>query len=229
MIASLTNILADIKQKFEALNARERWMVIGAALCLLYGLYSFTLEPVQLRQQILNNEINQDLIQKQNLEQQLAVFSEPNHKQNESPEAVKVKALKVNLLALDQEIDGLKHTLIRPKSMPDLLSDLLKKNEQLTLVSLKTLTPKGLFDDFQKENTSNKQDLPIFKHSVEITIKGHYLDLLHYIEGVEGLPWHLLWDKAILQVENKPETAFPMSEITLTVYTLSLDKNWLSI
>jgi MSHA biogenesis protein MshJ len=228
--ASLKDSWADMSQKFIALNARERWMIFGAVLCIFYGLYSYSLEPILKRQQVLKNEITQDVMQNQSLEQQLAVFTTSNGAVSASPEQLKVQELQDNIIAQDQDIESLKNTLIRPEKMPDLLSDLLHQNEKLTLVSLKTLTPKGLFEEVNPPNkVVNQHDLPIFKHGVEISIKGHYLDLLNYIAGVEDMPWHVLWDKANLEVESEPSTPFPLSQITLTVYTLSLDKNWLSI
>jgi len=227
---SLKDSWADFSQKFTALNTRERWMIFGAVLCVFYGLYSYSLEPVLQRQQVLKNEISQDVMQKQTLEQQLAVLTSSNDAVSETPEQLEMQALQDNIISLDQNIESLKNTLIRPEKMPDLLSDLLHQNEQLSLVSLKTLAPKGLFEnDNPTEKVANQNDLPIFKHGVEITIKGHYLDLLNYIAGVEAMPWHVLWDKANLEVESEPSTPFPLSQITLTVYTLSLDKNWLSI
>jgi MSHA biogenesis protein MshJ len=227
---SLKDSWADLSQKFTALNARERWMIFGAVLCVFYGLYSYSLEPVLQRQQVLKNEISQDVMQRQSLEQQLAVFTTQNKDVSATPEQLQVQALQDNIIALNQEIENLKNTLIRPEKMPDLLSDLLHQNEKLTLVSLKTLPPKGLFEEVNPtKKVVNQNDLPIFKHGVEISIKGHYLDLLNYITGVEDMPWHVLWDKANLEVESEPTTPFPLSQITLTVYTLSLDKNWLSI
>ena len=64
----------------------------------------------------------------------------------------------------------------------------------------------------------------IYRHGVELTISGQYLDLLQYVEALESLPMHSLWRSALLQTKQ-----FPESELTLRVYTLSLDKTWLSI
>jgi MSHA biogenesis protein MshJ len=79
------------------------------------------------------------------------------------------------------------------------------------------------------KNIVNKQDSAVFKHGVEITVEGRYLDLLDYVSQLEQMPWHVLWSKAALNEEQNPAVTWPANRLKLTVYTLSLDKTWLSI
>ena len=67
-------------------------------------------------------------------------------------------------------------------------------------------------------------DNPLFKHGVKITVRGSYLDLLQYLSELEQLPTQMFWGEAEMKVEKHPEAV-----LTLTVYTLSLDKTWLKI
>jgi MSHA biogenesis protein MshJ len=55
------------------------------------------------------------------------------------------------------------------------------------------------------------------------------LDLLDYVSQLEQMPWHVLWSKAALNEEQNPAVMWPANRLKLTVYTLSLDKTWLSI
>jgi MSHA biogenesis protein MshJ len=75
----------------------------------------------------------------------------------------------------------------------------------------------------------SKQDAPVYKHGVEITVEGRYLDLLDYVSDLEQMPWHILWSKAALNEDKNDEITWPANRLKLTVYTLSLDKTWLSI
>jgi MSHA biogenesis protein MshJ len=59
---------------------------------------------------------------------------------------------------------------------------------------------------------------------VEITVHGNYLDMLSYLVALEHLPSQMFWGKAQMNVIQ-----YPVAELTLTVYTLSLDKTWLLI
>ncbi len=64
----------------------------------------------------------------------------------------------------------------------------------------------------------------LYRHGVELVLEGGYADLLVYLKAVEALPQRLLWGGASLKVEQHPRAV-----LTLRVYTLSRDPNWLEI
>ena len=64
----------------------------------------------------------------------------------------------------------------------------------------------------------------VFRHGVELTLAGSYLDLHAYLRALEGLSTQLYWGKAELSV-----TAYPVATLKLTVYTLSFDQAWLVV
>jgi MSHA biogenesis protein MshJ len=63
----------------------------------------------------------------------------------------------------------------------------------------------------------------IFKHGIEIKIAGSYNDLLAYVSALEASPQKLLWGGMSLSSQ------YPVSELTLTVYSLSLEAIWLAV
>jgi MSHA biogenesis protein MshJ len=66
---------------------------------------------------------------------------------------------------------------------------------------------------------------PLFRHGVEITVEGAYGDLMGYLSSLEALPGpRLLWGGVKLKVEKHPTV-----QLSLTVYTLSLDRAWLEL
>ncbi len=64
----------------------------------------------------------------------------------------------------------------------------------------------------------------LYRHGVEITVRGNYLDMIDYMAALEGMPTQLFWGGAKLEVEE-----YPSSRLTLTMYTLSLDPKWLKL
>jgi MSHA biogenesis protein MshJ len=64
----------------------------------------------------------------------------------------------------------------------------------------------------------------LYRHGVEITVRGNYLDMVSYLEALQGLPVRLFWGKADLQVETYPD-----ARLTLTLYTMSLDQKWMTL
>lgn len=64
----------------------------------------------------------------------------------------------------------------------------------------------------------------LYRHGVQVTVRGSYLDMIDYMAALEGLPAQLFWGDATFSVE-----AYPRAHVTLTLYTLSLDSKWLTI
>ncbi|MDD2948389.1 MAG: hypothetical protein PHV80_06085, partial [Rugosibacter sp.] len=62
----------------------------------------------------------------------------------------------------------------------------------------------------------------IWQHGIELRLAGNYPDLLNYLTGLESMPQRLMWNSINLTVEK-----YPRNVLTLRVYTLSLDKDWL--
>lgn len=228
-------MITDVKQHwtnlvatFEALNKRERMMIIAALVTVFYGTFTYLIEPILNEKNKLRAAISQDISAAENLNLQLTSLMSKHGELKLSPEEQKINGLKENLIALEQEVFDVKNMLIKPEKMPDLLSDLLIRNKDLTLVSLKTLPITQLFEE-DKARAGTKSELQIFKHGVEMTVEGRYLDLLTYVKSVEALPWQLNWDSAELKVDKKPTSPYPLSQLTVSISTLSLEKNWLSI
>jgi MSHA biogenesis protein MshJ len=64
----------------------------------------------------------------------------------------------------------------------------------------------------------------LYRHGVEIAVRGSYLDMIDYMTALESLPTQLFWGGAKLEVED-----YPTARLTLTMYTLSLDQKWLKL
>ncbi len=241
MSASLIQSWLIITSKFEALNKRERWLVFITLLFLVYAAINMLLlNPVLTRKKILSTEMSTDQSQIQVLQLQITALNSQNVADPDVQNKQRIAELKSNLQQVEIQLSGMQNTLVSPDKMPELLRSLLKKNGKLKLVSLKTLPTKGLIESMPTDENSaipmvsvtvqkptikaSQQDAPVFKHGVEITLEGRYLDLLDYVANLEKMPWHVLWSKVDLSVKD-----YPLSQLKLTVYTLSLDKTWLSI
>jgi MSHA biogenesis protein MshJ len=64
----------------------------------------------------------------------------------------------------------------------------------------------------------------LYRHGVEISVRGSYLDMIDYMTALESLPTQLFWGGARFEVED-----YPTARLTLTLYTLSLDSKWLKL
>ncbi len=241
MNSSLIALWQKINIKFDALNKRERWLVFAACVFVVYSLINaLFLSPVLAKKKILSGEISTDQTQIQVLQQQIAEMNSQAIIDPDAQNKQRIAELQANIKLLDTRLEGMQSTLISPDKMPELLRSLLKKNGKLKLVELKTMPVSGLLatNEPQNNSTSTQPKSPeassaivnktlediAFKHGVEITVEGRYLDLLNYVSELENTSWNILWSKASLRTEHPP-----LSQLKLTVYTLSLDQTWLSI
>ena len=216
--------------KLSTLSQRERVLVfLGVIISSFLLLQSLLLNPTFDHMHQLQNEINIDQTTIINLKQQLADYKSQKIIDPDALSKDTISHLQYSLQEKNKQLNGIQTTLVDPNRMLDLLRGLLRKNGNLKLIELKTLTVSGLLENktasvVEKSQSTNNVDLPIFKHGVEITVEGRYLDLLDYVSALEQLPWHILWSKASLDANNSLH-----NQLKLTVYTLSLDKAWLSI
>lgn len=241
MKVTLMQSWLSVSGKFDALNKRERWMVFCALLVVVYAaINTLLLSPVLALQKTLTTELATDQSQISGLQQQLSLYNNKNVVDPDAQNKQRISELQSRLQVLESRLNQLQTTLISPEKMPELLRSLLKRNGKLKLIELKTLPTRSLLESTseiagnavtpapnttqQQAYQSDSQDYPVFKHGVEITVEGRYLDLLEYVSDLEKMPWHVLWSKANLTTKQHP-----ISQLKLTVYTLSLDQTWLSI
>jgi MSHA biogenesis protein MshJ len=64
----------------------------------------------------------------------------------------------------------------------------------------------------------------LYRHGIELTVSGSYVDLYDYLRSLESSPTQLYWGRADLAV-----TEYPSNTLKLTVYTVSLDRTWLIV
>ena len=163
---------------------------------------------------------------------QLETLLEAKRNDAGSPLRQRLAQLKQQLAKDEDYIKGRSDRLVPSDKMADLLEQVLNKNGRLQLVSLQTLPAAPLMDRGAGKGNGKGANQPstvpgkqaVFKHGVQITVRGSYLDMLKYLEALEHLRVQMFWGNARLSV-----TRYPVAELTLTVYTLSLDKTWLVV
>ena len=64
----------------------------------------------------------------------------------------------------------------------------------------------------------------LYRQGVDLEVEGSYDALLSYCQALEALPQHMLWGGMRLKADRHPHLV-----LTLRLYTLSPDRNWLVI
>jgi len=149
----------------------------------------------------------------------------------------------LKLSELESDINLASEHFVSPQKMSEFLNELLQQSNNLTLISMVNQTPDAILVKTTREipgtpeptKRGKKQALPeptteiigedkVYKHRVQLTMRGKYSDIARYIKEMETLPWHLFWQSLDLKTEK-----YPYSEITLEIYTLSLYEDWLTL
>ena len=219
-----------VSTAIDGMSLRERTMIfIAAAFVVISLMNAILFDPLLARQKLLSAQVVQRQEQTKALQAQMQNLLQARKDEEHSPLRERLAKLKQQLQEQDSYLQSRTDRLIEPDKMAGLLRKVLDNNGKLQLVELKTL-PVSLLIEKPQANATNPPDSraasqkQIFKHGVQITVRGGYLDLIRYVTALEKLPAQLFWGEASLSVEKYPDSLF-----TLTLYTLSLDKTWLAV
>jgi MSHA biogenesis protein MshJ len=221
------------------MSLRERLMVfVAAAFVVITLMNAMLLDPLLAKQKTMSVQLVQQQEKMKELQAQMQSLLQAKRDDQHSPLRERLAQLKQQLQEQGGYLQSRRDRLIDPNKMADLLKMVLGKNGGLQLVELKTLPVSLLIEkpkaadvsvqpiaaNMAEVNKQQDQQKQIFKHGVQITVRGGYLDLMRYVAMLEQMPTQMFWGEATLSVEKYPESLF-----TLTVYTLSLDKTWLAV
>lgn len=219
--------------KIDALTERERLLVMGAAVLLTVAMIYFAaIDPAERRSRMLNAQM-------QSQKEEIATLEKGGAIKPSDPDAAnrgRIEALQAQIKASDETLGALQRDLVPADRMNGLLQEMLARDPHLTLISLRTLPVEPLVPAAAKparERTGTPpreaeedktQQAHVYKHGVEITLQGTYTSLHDYLARLERSPLRMYWWGARLGTEEQPRLT-----LTVTVFTLSLDKAWLQV
>ncbi|OIR19397.1 general secretion pathway, M protein [mine drainage metagenome] len=213
--------------RVDGMSLRERALIFVAIAFLLVSLIdSLFLEPLLIRQKNLSAQVIQQQEKMKEIQAQIAALLQAKQADANSPQRERIRTLRQQLAEGDAYLQDRRDKLVPPERMAGLLEQVLNRNDRLKLVALNTL-PVSLLIEPSGETAPVRATGPekqIYKHGVTITVRGSYADLLQYLTALEKLPTQMYWGVAKMGVVE-----YPTAELSLTLYTLSLDKTWLQI
>lgn len=215
--------------KVDGMSIRERALIFAAlAFALVSAINTLFLDPLLAEQKRMSSQMVQQQEKMKEIQAQLAALIEAKKADEHAPQRQRIFELKDSIAQGDAYLKETQDKLVPPEKMAHLLEQVLNKNMKLQLVSLNTLPVSFLIEpsveDVKAAVASTVQERQIYKHGVQMTVRGSYADLLQYLNTLEGLPTQMFWGMAKLHVVQ-----YPNAELTLTLYTLSLDKTWLQV
>lgn len=216
-----------IVAKVDALSLRERVMIFAAAVFLLVSLIDYLfLNPLLMQQKKVSAQIVQQQEKMKEIQSQLAGLLQAKQADAGSPKRERIRVLRQQIGEGAAYLKATQDKLVLPEKMAALLERVLNKNERLQLVALNTLPVTPFIEPSADAAVAQMtgQAPQMYKHGVQITVRGSYADLIQYLTALEHLPTQMFWGLAKMNVVEHP-----VVELTLTLYTLSLDKTWLQV
>ncbi|MFZ5466921.1 MAG: hypothetical protein ACOZAI_06625 [Pseudomonadota bacterium] len=236
---AMSRVAGPLRQRFEALQPRERLLIITVGAALVWALAQmlyFNAAAVrekqllsaasEARQQLALLEAREQILRIQLAEGSLVAL------ESKRGELVRRQA------DLDAELKQQGRRLMDAERMRQVLHELLQ-GSNLSLIALRRLPPELVFgslaegvdpaaggegSDAKPARAAGGQGLALYRHPVQIELEGRYVDMVRYLERLEASPWRLMWQE--LDIETRD---YPSARMRLTVYTLSLQEDWIGV
>lgn len=223
----MKNALIRMAARLDALTLRERALVFAAAAAVIvFVAFYLGLKPMFARQDALRAQIVQQQNHIEGLDAELRAKVEAAQVDPDAPARARIAAVRADTEALAGELRAMQHGLVPPGRMAPLVDAILRANGRLQLVSMRTLAAEPV-TGAQPAGTGETAPAPaalLYRHGVEVTVRGNYLDMVAYMAALEAMPTRLFWGRAQLEAET-----WPSSRLTLNLYTLSLDPKWMTL
>jgi MSHA biogenesis protein MshJ len=196
-----------IAARIDDMTLRQRAMLFATmSLAVVALAYVALIDPVLVRQKSLIERAKRDQSQLAAVRAQIeGLFKE----QKSDPEQAALRELEQRVAEVEKALAAKRQGFTAATRLPTLLKDLLGQGRPVRLEALRVLP-----------GTQVEAGAQLYRHGVEMTLKGSYFELLQYLAELEKLPAGLLWGSAELQVEQYPEI-----RLTLQVHTVGSQRS----
>ena len=224
-------------EKVDSFSLRERALIFfGAAFAVMLAVDAIVLRPLQSQQRYITQEIARKQSEVRSLQGEAQKLVTVRRLDPDVDARRTLAQLKEQMAELDRQIEQKQSQFVPADRIARLMEDMLARTPRLDLLDMRTLAAEpvsGPETDKTKPPAQAEKGGPqlvakpersIFRHGVELSVRGSYLDLLGYVSSLERLPLQMYWSKLDLGSED-----YPRAVLKLTVYTLSFDKAWLVV
>jgi len=230
--------------RFDRMRLHERAGLVAATAALMVFVLSLVLVgPDEARSKALNQRIEAQKAELEAARKEINELSGLLERDPNAQQQAQLDGIKRTIAEADSLLAQLDSAA--PRAAGAVLREVLGATPGLELVSLKTLPAAlafqskplpvasakpapaaaaapapGAKDAAPKPEMAPRPPRSIYRHGIEISIKGNYLALLPYLQKLQNYPGHLYWGDVSLDVQS-----YPLAVLKLTVHTLSGQAN----
>lgn len=232
------NSFTAFLEKIDNLTIRERAVIMVGVLVVIYSLWnSVLMQPLYIQQKKIKAEMQQKHANQIAMNVEIQKIFEDRKKDPNLALEEELRKIKEELNAVNNEIQNSTVHLVSPKNMAKILETVLYKTRGLKLISAKGLGATALIKSDENKSAANKnmnEDNTIdnsgedmgnaYTHGLRVEFDGDYMSTLNYLRELESLEQKFFWDSFEYNVIE-----YPRARISIQVFTLSLDKNWIDV
>jgi len=237
--------------KIDALSIRERGIILAAVVFIMFTLWDTLLMRPQLEE---NKKLLADLQIKRAEQSALNFRIQGMIRQGSDVSGDssrnRMEVMKQQLAEVEASVRNSTSHLVDADKMAAILQTILSKSRGLQLIEIKglgvtpLLAPVAVAEDGQVAEVAIDDQQPVddqtpatevesagvdafdnaYKHGLTITLEGDYLSALAYMRELESLEWGFFWETVEYEV-----TEYPRGTVAITLYTLSLGKEWIGV
>jgi MSHA biogenesis protein MshJ len=224
--------------RIDARNTRERALIFISTIALAGVLLdTFLLAPTLTERKRIIQQTLTDQAEIGNMTAQMMALARSKGADPDVALRARLAEFEGRMSELQRQVDAQSTELVSPEKMAAVLEKILASSPMLQLVEVKVL-PRSTVSleksaaapaanqpqEAKREPAQEKTSNEIYRHGVEVTMRGEYLDLVAYLMQIESQPVRMFWDKVDLSV-----TQYPMVTMRVLVYTISLEKVWITV
>jgi MSHA biogenesis protein MshJ len=220
-------------ERIDLLSLRERVMVFSALMVVLLAVvYTAYIDGEVKKEARLSSAIAKKQAEGKALQDQLMKIATSRGLDPDRIPREQLEAVRKQLADVESQISAEERKFTAPAQMRRVVEELLARSRAIQLVAMKSLPTTSIAEARAQAQAGSKPaavkpsgaERLIFRHGIEIAVNGPYLDLLAYLAALERLPTQLYWSSLDIDASR-----YPRHTMKLIVYTLSLDRAWLSV
>ena len=196
--------------RIDEMTLRQRAMLFATVSLVVVAFAQVALiEPLLQRQKTLIERSTRDESQLAAVRAQIEGLLKEDQHDSKDPQQLAVLQLEARLAELEKSLAARKGAFVAPNRLPELLKNLLGPGRAIRLESLRTVPAVQV-----------QSGAELYRHGLEMTLRGTYFDLMQYLSDLEKMPGRLLWGGVELQVDKYPEV-----RLSVQVHTLSTQRS----
>ncbi|MDH5547852.1 MAG: hypothetical protein OEZ43_19920 [Gammaproteobacteria bacterium] len=236
-----------VRSEYGSLSKGVKRLLISGVLAVVYFILDAAIiQPIMEEYSALTRQIEQAKAETKALGMGILELENKSGIDPALTTQEKIVQLKRKNKTLDAQIAQKSRGFVPPEKMVAFIHKLLSETGHIKLESLNNLPVEKLTQISQADKlaseveekaqsvknanqaqasaASQKDALIMYRHGIELTVSGKYLDLVRYIKKLEASPWQISWNSATLRTQAKKD-----AQLQLVIYTLSMDAEWLRI